>query len=71
MATPLRLNLLVFGATVASYFAMIPTNGSTLPSVARSLDRKRNVVRNKLYEVGTQLNGEIEQAKSQIDQSER
>jgi hypothetical protein len=64
------LNTLVFfGATVASYFAHDPDERlDGFHHSLKSLDRKKNVVRNKLYEVGTQLNGEIEQAKSQIEQ---
>ena len=64
------LNALVFfAATVASYFAHDPDerlDGFHLS--LRTLDRKMNDMRTKLYEVGTQLNGEIEQAKSQIEQ---
>jgi hypothetical protein len=64
------LNALVFfAATVASYFAHDPDERlDGFHHSLRSLDRKKNEIRNKLYEVGTQLNGEIEQAKSQIEQ---
>jgi hypothetical protein len=64
------LNALVFfAATVASYFAHDPDERlDGFHHSLRSLDRKRNEIRSKLYEVGTQLNGEIEQAKSQIDE---
>ena len=34
----------------------------------KGLDKKRQKIRTKLYEVGTKLNGEIQQAKSQIEQ---
>jgi len=64
------LNTLVFfGAMVASYFAHDPDERlDTLHHSLKGLDRKKNDVREKLYEVGTRLNGEIEQAKSQIEQ---
>lgn len=64
------LNALVFfGAAVASYFAHDPDERlDGFHHSLRTLDRKKNQVRTKLYEVGTQLNGEIEQAKSQIEQ---
>jgi tetrahydromethanopterin S-methyltransferase subunit G len=64
------LNALVFfAATVASYFAHDPDEGlDGFHDSLRSLDRKKNEIRSKFYEVGTQLNSEIEQAKSQIEQ---
>jgi tetrahydromethanopterin S-methyltransferase subunit G len=64
------LNALVFfGATVASYFAHDPDERlDGLHHSLKALDRKKNAVRKKLFEAGTRLNGEIEQAKSQIDQ---
>jgi len=64
------LNALVFfAATVASYFAHDPDERlDGFHHSLRSLDGKKNEIRTKLYEVGTQLNGEIEQAKSQIEQ---
>jgi hypothetical protein len=63
------LNALVFfGAAVGSYFAHDPDEKlDGFHHALRGLDRKRNHVRKKLYGVGTQLNSEIEQAKSQID----
>lgn len=64
------LNALVFfAATVASYFAHDPDERlDGFHHSLRALDGKKNEIRTKLYEVGTQLNGEIEQAKSQIEQ---
>jgi hypothetical protein len=63
------LNALVFfGAAVGSYFAHDPDEKlDGFHHALKGLDRKRNAVRKKLYAVGTQLNSEIEQAKSQID----
>lgn len=65
------LNALVFfAATVGSYFAHDPDEGlDGFHDSLRWLDRKKNDIRSKLYAVGTQLNGEIEQAKSQIEQA--
>lgn len=64
------LNALVFfAATVASYFAHDPDERlDGFHHSLRALDGKKNEIRTKLYGVGTQLNGEIEQAKSQIEQ---
>jgi hypothetical protein len=64
------LNALVFfGAAVASYFAHDPDERlDALHHSLKALDKKRHKVRTKLYEVGTKLNGEIQQAKSQIEQ---
>jgi hypothetical protein len=64
------LNALVFfGATVASYFAHDPDERlDNFHQSLRALERKKDPIRTKLFEVGTQLNGEIEQAKSQIDE---
>jgi hypothetical protein len=64
------LNALVFfGATVASYFAHDPDDRlDNFHQSLRSLERKMNPLRAKLFGVGTQLNGEIEQAKSQIQE---
>jgi hypothetical protein len=64
------LNALVFfGATVASYFAHDPDERlDNFHQSLRTLERKKNPIRTKLFEVGTQLNGEIEQAKSQIQE---
>ena len=53
----------------AIYFYYDPDERlDTLHHSLKGLDRKRNAVREKLYEAGTRLNGEIEQAKSQIEQ---
>src|SRR5438128_2234286 len=64
------LNALVFfAATVASYFAHDPDERlDGFHHSLRWLDRTKNEIRTKLYGVGTELNGEIEQAKSQIEQ---
>jgi hypothetical protein len=64
------LNALVFfGATVASYFAHDPDERiDGLHHSLKGFDKKRHAIRNKLFEVGTKLNGEIQQAKSQIEQ---
>jgi tetrahydromethanopterin S-methyltransferase subunit G len=64
------LNALVFfGATVASYFAHDPDERlDNFHQSLRALERKKDPIRTKLFEVGTQLNGEIEQAKSQIQE---
>ena len=54
---------------VASFFAHDPDEKLDLfhrPLV--SLDGKRNAVRRKLFTLGTQINGEIGKAKSQIEQ---
>lgn len=65
------LNVLVFfAAMVASFFAHDPDEKLDMfhrPLV--SLDRKRNAVREKLFRIGTEINGEIQQAKSQIEQA--
>jgi hypothetical protein len=64
------LNALVFfGAAVASYFAHDPDERlDGFHHSLKTLDRKMNPIRTKLFAVGTELNGEIEQAKSQIEQ---
>jgi hypothetical protein len=64
------LNALVFfGAAVASYFAHDPDERlDALHHSLKGLDKRKQTVRTKLYEVGTKLNGEIQQAKSQIEQ---
>jgi hypothetical protein len=64
------LNALVFfGATVASYFAHDPDERlDNFHQSLRALERKKDPIRTKLFEVGTQLNGEIEQARSQIQE---
>jgi hypothetical protein len=64
------LNALVFfGATVASYFAHDPDERlDSLHHSLKGLDRRKDAIRQKLYGMGTKLNGEIQQAKSQIEQ---
>ena len=64
------LNLLVFfGALVSSFFAHDPDERlDSAHSSLLFLDRKRNAVRERLFKIGTQLNGEIKKTKSQIDQ---
>jgi hypothetical protein len=64
------LNALVFfGAAVASYFAHDPDERlDALHHSLKGFDKKRHAIRTKLYEVGTRLNGEIQQAKSHIEQ---
>jgi hypothetical protein len=63
------LNALVFfGAAVASYFAHDPDEKlDVLHHSMRSLERKMNPIRKRLYEMGTRVNGEIDQAKSEIE----
>jgi len=62
-------SLVFFGAAVASYFAHDPDEKlDVLHHSFKALDRNRNAVRHKLFESGTKLNGEIQQAKSQIEQ---
>jgi hypothetical protein len=65
------LNTLVFfGAMAASYFAHDPDEKLDLfHKSLTSLDRKRSAVRQKLFRIGTQVNGEIQAARSQIDQA--
>jgi hypothetical protein len=64
------LNALVFfGAAVASYFAHDPDERlDALHHSLKGLDKKKHTIRTRLFEVGTRLNGEIQQAKSQIEQ---
>jgi hypothetical protein len=64
------LNALVFfGAAVASYFAHDPDERlDALHHSLKGLDKKKLKIRTKLYAVGTKLNGEIQQAKSHIEQ---
>lgn len=64
------LNLLVFfGAMSASYFAHDPDE--RLDRFHKSLvklERQRNPIRKKLFKLGTGINGEIQTAKSHIEQ---
>jgi hypothetical protein len=64
------LNALVFfGATVASYFAHDPDERlDALHHSLKGLDKQKQAIRKKLYAIGTRLNGEIQQAESQIEQ---
>lgn len=64
------LNALVFcGAVVSSFFAHDPDEKlNQCRSSLMRLDRKRNGLRKKLYRIGTEINGEITKAKSQIEQ---
>ena len=65
------LNTLVFfAAMTASFFAHDPDERLDFFHHALvALDRKRNAIRKKLFTIGTRLNGEIQQAKSQIEQA--
>ncbi len=65
------LNLLVFfAALTASFFAHDPDERlDFFYHSLVSLDRKRNAIRKKLFTTGTRLNGEIQQAKSQIEEA--
>jgi hypothetical protein len=64
------LNILVFfAALVSSFYAHDPDEKLDVThSSLVFLDRKRNRVRHKLFTLGMKLNGEIQRAKSQIDQ---
>jgi len=64
------LNTLVFfGALAASYFAHDPDEKLDLfHKSLTSLDRKRRVVRKRLFRIATKINGEIQAAKSHIEQ---
>ncbi|HTP41750.1 MAG TPA: hypothetical protein VML36_04965 [Nitrospiria bacterium] len=64
------LNILVFfAALVSSFYAHDPDEKlDVIHSSLVFLDRKRNRVRGKLFTLGMKLNGEIQQAKSQIEQ---
>lgn len=64
------LNALVFfGAAVASYFAHDPDERlDALHHSLKGLEKRKHKIRAKLFAVGTKLNGEIQQAKSQIEQ---
>lgn len=64
------LNALVFcGAVVSAFFAHDPDEKlNQCRSSLMRLDRRRNAIRKKLYQIGTKVNGEIKQAKSRIEQ---
>ncbi|MGH2398887.1 MAG: hypothetical protein ACRDF6_03500 [bacterium] len=62
-------SLVFFGAAVASYFAHDPDERlDVLHHTLTAMERKRNRVRKKLYAIGTKLNGEIQSARSHIEQ---
>ncbi len=65
------LNTLVFfAAMVASFFAHDPDEKlDFFHQSLVSLDRKRNAIRKRLFRIGTKINGEIQQAKSAIEQA--
>ena len=65
------LNILVFfAAMVASFFAHDPDEKlDFFHHSLLTLDRKRHAIRKKLYAIGTKINGEIQQAKSQVEQA--
>jgi hypothetical protein len=63
-------SLVFFGALAASYFAHDPDEKLDMFHKSLvALEKKRNAVRKKLFALGTQINGEIQSAKSQIDQA--
>ncbi len=62
-------SLIFFGALTASYFAHDPDeNLDRFHKSLISLDRKRNAVRKRLFQIGPKINGEIQAAKSQVEQ---
>lgn len=62
-------SLVFFGAMAASYFAHDPDEKLDLFHKSLvALDRKRNPIRQKLFQTGTKINGEIQAAKSQVEQ---
>src|SRR2546427_10335135 len=62
-------SLVFFGAMAASYFAHDPDEKlDQFHRSLKSLDRKRNAIREKLFGLSNPINGEIRAAKSQIDQ---
>lgn len=63
-------SLVFFGALAASYFAHDPDEKLDMfhKSVV-ALEKQRNAIRKKLFGLGTRINGEIQSAKSQIDQA--
>lgn len=65
------LNTLVFfAAMVASFFAHDPDEKlDFFHHSLVSLDRKRNTIRKRLYRIGTRINGEIQHAKSGVEQA--
>ncbi len=65
------LNTLVFcGALVSAFFAHDPDEELDHSwNALVFLDRKRNTIRKKFLQTGTQINGEIKKVKSQIEQT--
>src|SRR2546427_10350737 len=62
-------SLVFFGAMAASYFAHDPDEKlDQFHRSLKSLDRKRNAIREKLFGLSNPIKGEIRAAKSQIDQ---
>ncbi len=62
-------SLVFFGAMAASYFAHDPDEKlDRFHKVLVSLDRKRNTIRTKLFQIAPKINGEIQAAKSQVEQ---
>lgn len=62
-------SLIFFGALAASYFAHDPDEKLDLfHKSLKSLERRRNAVRKKLFQIGTRINGEIQAAKSNVEQ---
>jgi hypothetical protein len=62
-------SLVFFGAMAASYFAHDPDEKLDLfHKSLKSLERKRNAIRTRLFQLGTQINGEIQGAKSQVEE---
>ena len=62
-------SLVFFGVLAASYFAHDPDEKLDLfHKSLTSLDRKRRAVRKRLFRIGTRINGEIQAAKSHIEQ---
>jgi hypothetical protein len=62
-------SLVFFGAMAASYFAHDPDESlDHFHKALKTLDRKRNALREKAFRLSNGINGEIQAAKSQIDQ---
>jgi hypothetical protein len=62
-------SLVFFGAMAASYFAHDPDEKLDLfHKSLKSLERKRNGIRKKLYEIVTAINGEIQGSKSHVEE---
>ena len=62
-------SLVFFGAMAASYFAHDPDEKlDRFHKSLMSLDRKRNPIRSKLFQLATGINGEIQGAKSHVEQ---